>query len=117
MTVARRADSRQDERTDPREVVVAGADVRAGDAGGDDHLPGEARRGRGGAPAGVAHRPGLQPQARPRLHQQLRRFHPYPRHRIVNTPAGLIYLSGVMHMCRRRRLFITVCHDRAVCVV
>ena len=62
---------------------MAGAGGRAGDAGGDGDRPRQAGRVRRGAPAGVAGHPGLQPHARPRLHQQRRFCQPGPRHRLA----------------------------------
>ena len=44
--------------------------------------PGQAGRGRGGAPAGGACHPGLQPLARPRLHRQQQPCRQGPRHRL-----------------------------------
>ena len=61
---------------------MAGAGGRECDAGGDGDRPRQAGRGRGGAPAGGAGHPGLQPLARPRLHRQQPPCLQGPRHRL-----------------------------------
>ena len=71
---------------------MAGTGGRECHAGSDSDRPRQAGRGRGGAPAGLAGRPGVQPRARSRPHRRQRPCLPGPRHRIAN-PAGL---SGVM---------------------